>query len=86
MIFQQPQASLNPLYTIGDQMISILRLHRSIPIKEAQDEAVKLLSMVKMPDPENHLKHYPHQFKRGDVSESDDCNGIVLSPKITDSR
>jgi len=65
MIFQNPQASLNPLYTIGDQMAAIMRLHRGMSQKEAHQEALKLLHTVRISDPENRINDYPHQLSGG---------------------
>lgn len=65
MVFQNPQASLNPLYTIGNQMISVLRLHRNITKKEAVSEAVNLLKLVQIVDAESRMKAYPHQLSGG---------------------
>jgi len=65
MIFQNPQASLNPLYTIGDQIRAIIQLHRPMGKKQATDEAVKLLRTVKIPDTEKRIRDYPHQLSGG---------------------
>jgi len=65
MIFQNPQASLNPLYNIGDQMAAIMRLHRGMSQKEAHQEALKLLHTVRISDPENRINDYPHQLSGG---------------------
>ena len=65
MIFQNPQGSLNPLYTIGDQLTAVIRLHRQISRKEAQKEALRLLQEVKIPDPQSRIDDYPHQLSGG---------------------
>ena len=65
MIFQNPQGSLNPLYTIGDQIVSVIRLHRQFSRLEAQNEALRLLQEVKIPDPKNRIHDYPHQLSGG---------------------
>jgi len=65
MVFQNPQASLNPLYTVGNQLISVLRLHRKLTRKEAFSEAVKLLQMVQIVDAEQRMDVYPHQLSGG---------------------
>lgn len=65
MVFQNPQASLNPLYTIGNQMISVLKLHRALNKKDAASEAVNLLKLVQIVDAESRMKAYPHQLSGG---------------------
>jgi peptide/nickel transport system ATP-binding protein len=77
MIFQNPQSSLNPVYTIGSQMVAILRLHRRISKKEAEAEAIQLLRLVRIPDPERRIHDYPHQFSGGM------CQRIVIAMAIS---
>ena len=62
MIFQNPQSSLNPLYSIGSQLVSVIRLHREISKVEARNEALRLLRLVEISDPERRMNDYPHQF------------------------
>ncbi|MBD2179284.1 ABC transporter ATP-binding protein [Pseudanabaena sp. FACHB-1998] len=77
MIFQNPQSSLNPVYTIGEQMIDILQLHRNLSKKEAQEEAITLLRSVRIPDAEKRIHDYPHQFSGGM------CQRIVIAMAIS---
>lgn len=65
MILQSPQASLNPIYPIGNEMISVLRLHRSMTRSRAREEAIRLLNLVKVPDAAYRLNDYPHQLSGG---------------------
>jgi len=65
LIFQNPLAALNPVYTIGNQLIETLQLHHQISKKEAKDRAISLLKGVSIPDPEQRLNEYPHQFSLG---------------------
>lgn len=65
MIFQDPQASLNPVYRVGRQMEWILRLHRGITGLEAKNEALRLLDAVKLRDPERCYRMYPHEASGG---------------------
>jgi oligopeptide/dipeptide ABC transporter ATP-binding protein len=65
MIFQEPMTSLNPVYTIGNQIGETLRLHRGMSEAEARHEAIQLLKLVQLPDPEQRLDGYPHQLSGG---------------------
>ncbi|HEY6729287.1 MAG TPA: ABC transporter ATP-binding protein [Polyangiaceae bacterium] len=65
MIFQEPMTSLNPVYTIGNQIGETLRLHRGMNEAEARQEAIRLLRLVQLPDPEQRLDGYPHQLSGG---------------------
>ncbi len=65
MIFQEPMSSLNPVYTVGTQIIEVLRLHNRISRTEARDRALALLREVQIPDPESRLRNYPHQLSGG---------------------
>ncbi|MGO4441232.1 ABC transporter ATP-binding protein [Rhizobium sp. RAF56] len=65
MIFQEPMSSLNPIYTIGGQIIEAIRVHRKIGRREAARRALDLLKKVQIPDPEARLRQYPHQLSGG---------------------
>ena len=65
LIPQDPMSSLNPLYTIGNQLLEIIELHQGLKGKEAWDVAVKALERVKIPDAEQKMKSYPHEFSGG---------------------
>ncbi|MGL4324457.1 MAG: ABC transporter ATP-binding protein [Beijerinckiaceae bacterium] len=65
MIFQEPMSSLNPVFTIGDQIAEPLRQHRSLSRKAARKGALDLLQMVEIPDGARRLDEYPHQLSGG---------------------
>lgn len=65
MIFQDPMTSLNPVFTIGNQIMEGLRLHRGLSKTEAKQEAIKMLQMVGIPDPTERVDNYPHEFSGG---------------------
>ena len=65
MIFQEPMTSLNPVFTIGNQLSETFMLHQGLSRKEAEKKAVELLEMVKIPLPEQRVKEYPHQLSGG---------------------
>jgi oligopeptide/dipeptide ABC transporter ATP-binding protein len=65
MIFQEPMSSLNPVYTVGDQIGEALRLHRRMDRKAARAEAIRLLAEVGIPEPDRRVDEYPHQLSGG---------------------
>jgi len=65
MIFQEPMTSLNPVYTIGNQIIEAIRLHQHLPKAEARNKAIEMLHAVGIPSPEQRIKEYPHQLSGG---------------------
>ena len=65
MIFQEPMTSFNPVYTIGAQIMEAIRLHQGLDKVEAKELAVEMLAKVKIPDPQQRVDEYPHQFSGG---------------------
>lgn len=65
MIFQNAQLSLNPIYSIGRQLVAVLRLHRGMSRSEARDEAIGLLERVRLDDAAKKFQDYPHQLSGG---------------------
>ncbi len=65
MIFQDPMTALNPVYTIGDQLIETILLHQGVSKSEARKLAIEALEDVQIPDAEGKLADYPHQFSGG---------------------
>jgi oligopeptide transport system ATP-binding protein len=65
MVFQDPMTSLNPLFTVEQQLTEPLRIHQGLRGAKARARALDLLRMVDMPSPENRLKQYPHEFSGG---------------------
>lgn len=65
MIFQDPLTSLNPLFTIGEQLVETIQLHLKVSAKEARERALTLLDRVSIPDPKTRFDQYPHQFSGG---------------------
>jgi len=65
MIFQEPMTALNPVYTVGDQVMEAILLHQTSDRREAQERAVEILSKVGLPNPRRLLTMYPHQLSGG---------------------
>ena len=65
MIFQEPMTSLNPVYTIGNQISEALKLHQGMTKKEALDRSVEMLKLVGIPSPGRRVHEYPHQLSGG---------------------
>ncbi|RZI68493.1 MAG: ABC transporter ATP-binding protein [Variovorax sp.] len=65
MIFQEPMTSLNPVFTVGDQIAESLRLHRGLDKQAARDSAIDMLRQVGIPAPERRVDEYPHQLSGG---------------------
>ncbi|MGX1791981.1 ABC transporter ATP-binding protein [Microbacterium sp. NPDC055312] len=65
MVFQDPLTSLTPVFTIGDQLIEALTVHRSLSRTDAWDRSLELLRLVGIPEPEKRMKSFPHEFSGG---------------------
>ncbi|WP_422155681.1 ABC transporter ATP-binding protein [Vreelandella titanicae] len=82
MIFQEPMTSLNPVYTIGDQITEVLVLHEKLTQDAARVEAVKLLKLVRLADAEALLKRYPHQLSGGMRQRVMIAMALACRPKV----
>jgi len=65
MIFQEPMTSLNPVYTIGNQIVEAIVLHQRLSKKEARNKAIEMLRAAGLPSPMQHISEYPHQLSGG---------------------
>jgi len=65
MIFQEPLTSLNPVYTVGNQVAEAVTLHQEVDKSEAMDRALEMFKLVRIPDPEDRLQQYPHEMSGG---------------------
>src|SRR5262249_38602409 len=65
MVFQEPMTSLNPVFTIGEQIAEAIRLHEGLGRRDAMAKTVEMLKLVHIPNPERRVKEYPHQLSGG---------------------
>ena len=65
LIPQDPMTSLNPLYTVGDQLLEVIKIHKNLHGKEAKRQAIEAFEAVQIPDARNRLNNYPHEFSGG---------------------
>ncbi len=83
MIFQNPLSTLNPVFTVGDQIGEVIRLHnRRLSKKEVLDQSVELLKMVGIPSPEARVHDYPHQLSGGMQQRVIIAIALALNPEI----
>jgi oligopeptide/dipeptide ABC transporter ATP-binding protein len=83
MIFQEPMTSLNPVFTIGNQIAEAIRLHQGFSKKDALDRSIEMLELVGIPSPERRIREYPHQLsggmrQRAMIAMALSCNPSVL--------
>jgi len=81
-IFQEPMTALNPVYTIGFQIIETLRIHFDMGPKEARARAIELLNMVEIPDPETSIDKYPHQLSGGQRQRAMIAQALACDPAL----
>ena len=82
MIFQEPMTSLNPVFTIGNQIIEAICLHQKVSKKEARERAVQLLDKVKIPVPAQRIDEYPHQLSGGMKQRAVIAMALACNPKL----
>jgi oligopeptide transport system ATP-binding protein len=82
MIFQDPMTSLNPVYSIENQMVEVIRRHQMLNKKEARDRAIEMLRLVGIPEPEKRIKGFPHEFSGGMRQRVMIATALSCNPKL----
>ncbi len=82
IIFQEPMTSLNPVYTVGEQIAESVRLHEGLSKREAMNRAVEMLKLVNIPTPERRVNDYPHQFSGGMRQRVMIAIALACNPKL----
>lgn len=82
MIFQEPMTSLSPVYTIGNQIIEGIKLHRKVSQKQAREEAIQLLKRVGIAVPERRVDEYPHQLSGGMRQRAMIAMALSCNPRL----
>ncbi|ROP74377.1 ABC transporter ATP-binding protein [Curtobacterium sp. PhB115] len=82
VIFQEPMTALNPVFTVGSQIVETLRIHYGISPSEAKGRAIELLTLVEMPDPQKAFDSYPHQLSGGQRQRAMIAQSISCDPKL----
>jgi peptide/nickel transport system ATP-binding protein/oligopeptide transport system ATP-binding protein len=82
MIFQEPMTSLNPVFTIGDQIMEAILFHQGVHKAEARRKAIEMLGRVKIPDPGTRIDAYPHQLSGGMRQRAMIAMALSCQPKL----
>jgi len=82
VIFQEPMTALNPVYTVGEQIVETLRLHKPVSPATAEKEALRMLELVELPDPHKVYRSFPHQLSGGQRQRAMIAQSLSCDPKL----
>ncbi|MDZ7265589.1 MAG: ABC transporter ATP-binding protein, partial [candidate division KSB1 bacterium] len=82
MIFQEPMTSLNPVFTIGDQIAEVIELHQQLSKKDALQKGIAMLQLVGIPSPEKRIKEYPHELSGGMKQRAMIAMALSCNPQV----
>jgi peptide/nickel transport system ATP-binding protein len=82
VIFQEPMTALNPVYTVGAQIMETVRLHNEVSPDQARERALQMLDLVELPDPEKAFKSYPHQLSGGQRQRAMIAQSLSCDPRL----
>ncbi len=82
VVFQEPMSSLNPVFTVGEQIAEVLRIHMNLNPRQALDRALELMTEVGIPNPKQRLKAYPHELSGGQQQRVMIAIAIACEPKL----
>jgi peptide/nickel transport system ATP-binding protein len=82
IVFQEPMTSLNPVYSVGEQIAEVIRLHEGLGRRSARDRVVEMLRLVRIPNPERRARDYPHQFSGGMRQRVMIAMALSCNPKL----
>jgi len=82
MIFQEPMTSLNPVFTVGDQVAEVIRLHEKLSQRETRERVIETFRLVRIPAPDSRIKEYPHQMSGGMRQRVMIAMALACHPKL----
>jgi len=82
IIFQEPMTSLNPVFTVGDQVAEVISLHEKLSQREIRDRVIEAFRLVRIPAPESRIKEYPHQMSGGMRQRVIIAMALACNPKL----
>ena len=82
MIFQEPMTSLNPVFTVGDQVAEVIHLHEKLSQREIRERVIEAFRLVRIPAPESRIKEYPHQMSGGMRQRVIIAMALACNPKL----
>jgi ABC-type dipeptide/oligopeptide/nickel transport system ATPase component len=82
LVFQDARGALNPVFTVGHQLVDVCRTHRSLGRKEAEQAVLEMLEHVRIPDPRRRMRQYPHEFSGGMAQRVMLAMALISEPEL----